>query len=108
MPTVTLADDNYHSLAQLFGFLGARWEMYDGWVYAVTNGLTFRYGDETAPGATDPGGPIPASGGITVDNAAEGNGYRLDLLWVRNTTAGSNAVVVANWQLRRLRIPAVA
>lgn len=92
MPSATLTDDAYHSLAELFGLLGAVRRVKDGFLYALTNGATWLYGNETTPTTATAGGPIATGAGVVL-GTGKPPGWRLDRIWVRNTTAGSNATL---------------
>jgi len=96
MPSVTMTDDAFHRISDLMA-LGLKPIMLEGFLSATTNGLTFRYGDDTTPGSTEGGTQVPAAASAGFGPAASREaGWDLRLLWVRNTTAGSNAVVALN------------
>lgn len=96
MVSAALVDDAFHSLAELFGLLGGNAViMSEGFLYARTNGFTWRYGDETTPTTASTGAPVPADGGAGFGPTST-VGWDLGKLWVRNTTAGSNATIVLN------------
>ena len=100
----TLAADAYRSLVDLFGFPGqTRVFIVEGFVDIALNGATFRVVPPgTPPPATaDPGSPR-AAGGVMGFGPASGvyKGYPLHALWVRNTTAGSNAQIIAQGVFR--------
>lgn len=98
MPSAALSDDAYHRVSDLLNLLGASGVvMTEGFLSAVSNGLTFRYGDETTPATAEAGTPVAVGGsagfGPVKDKAA---GWDLRRMWVRNTVVGSNATVVLN------------
>lgn len=98
MPSATLADDDYHRVADLLSFRGFRGVyMLEGFLSAVSNGLTFVYPSQTQPPAAEAGTPLAvgASAGFGPVQSKE-IAWDLRELWVRNTTAGSNATVVLN------------
>ena len=98
MPSATLSDDVYHWVSDFLSLVGTRGViMTEGFLSAVSNGLTFRYGDDTQPATADPGTPVAVGGsaGFGPVQSKEA-GWDLRKLWVRNTTAGSNATVVLN------------
>lgn len=98
MPTITatLADDLYHSLAELGGLQGgkARYAL-ELVLQAQTNGMTVRFGDDSQPATAAVGVDITAGSGNTWGPARDKEAaWRIDQVWVRNTTAGSNARVI--------------
>lgn len=101
MPSATLADDLYHRVTDIMAIPGpSTGILTEGFLSAVTNGMTFRYGDDTQPATALPGTPLAAGAsagfGPVMDVAA---GWDLRLLWVRNSSAGNNATVVLNARL---------
>lgn len=93
----TLAADAFRSLADLFGFLGTKATIVEGFIQAQTNGATLRIvpRGSPAPATADKGFALAAgaAAGLGPVRHLEA-GARLDEIWVRNTTAGSNAVLV--------------
>lgn len=91
--------DNYRTVADLFGVAGISVgaKLVEGFIQALTNGATLYVASDTTdvPGPTDPGFSLAVGAG-----QGWGPAYRsdaaLDLanVWVRNTTAGSNATVI--------------
>lgn len=91
----TFAADAYRSLADLAGEPSGNRVLVEGFIQAQTNGITLRLGDKTMPGATDGGIAIAAAGGLGVGPVKDRSAaWPLGSIWVRNTTAGSNAVLV--------------
>lgn len=91
----TFTADGYRSLASLAGTEGQAPALTEGVVQAQSNGATLRFGDETTPAATDPGVALAVGAALGIgpvkDPAAA---WPLSRVWVRNTTPGSNALVV--------------
>lgn len=69
----------------------------EGFLYASTNGLVWRIGDQTRPGSSDAGDTV-ASGAARGFGPAPsaGSGWPLDPFWIRNETAGANT----SWRLQ--------
>lgn len=94
---VTLADDNYHSLGELFGIRSDDLVALEGFIKVQTNGLTMVTGWKTLPPTTLAGDDVVTGGGRTVGPVQNPlAGWRLNTTWFRNTTAGSNGTVVVN------------
>lgn len=100
----TFTADAYRSLVDLFGFPSqVRVFMVEGFIDVALNGATFRTvpPGTPAPATADPGGPR-AAGGVMAFGPASGayKGYPLHAVYARNTTAGSNAQVIAQGVFR--------
>ena len=91
----TFAADDYRSLADLSGELGGAVVLVEGFIQAQTNSLTVRFGDETTPAATAPGLVLGIGSVAGIGPTTPGAAWPLSRIWVRNTTAGSNGLVVA-------------
>lgn len=93
----TFADDAFHRVSDLAGQPGNDVRMLEGFIEAQTNGVKFRYGPDSQPSATDGGGLISANSGRGVGPVRDVNAaWDMRRLWVRNATAGSNALLVMN------------
>lgn len=89
----TLAADAYRSLADLLGFQGSRARVLGGVLQAQLNGATVRIVPRGSgvPATADAGTKLAADAPLGFQASDE---VMLDEVWVRNTTAGSNARLV--------------
>lgn len=89
----TLAADGYRNLLDLFGLGVAHVNVVGGLLQAQTNGATVRIVPRGSPKPSDAdaGTTLAAGAGIGFQ---ESDFIRLDEIWVRNTTAASNARLV--------------
>lgn len=93
----TLAADAYRSLMDLLalgvGGSAAGVTILGGILQAQTNGATVRIvpRGSPAPATADAGTTLAAGAGIGLQATDQ---WRLDEIWVRNTTAGQNATLV--------------
>jgi len=95
--TGTFTADTYRNLVDLFGLgLGGfpqGVQIVGGFLQAQGQGATFRMvpRGSPAPATAEGGNTLSAGAGIGLQKTDE---WRLDEIWMRNTTAGSNATVV--------------
>lgn len=93
----TFAADAYRNLLDLFGLgIGGSANGFDivgGILQAQTNGATIRIvpRGSPAPATADAGTALATGAGVGLQMTDQ---WRLDEIWARNTTAGSNATLV--------------
>lgn len=92
----TLAADAWRRLNDLLGlnvFTKAR--ILEGFINIQTNGATLGIFPDSAPDTADAGFAISAGAAIGLGPAKDSDAaWALEDIWVRNSTAGSNATVV--------------
>lgn len=92
----TFAADDFRNLLDLFA-LGGQYpnglQIVGGLLQAQSNGATVRIvpRGSPAPATADAGSALSAGSGVGLQMTDQ---WRLDEVWVRNTTAGQNATVV--------------
>jgi hypothetical protein len=98
----TLADDNWHRVTELLALEGVVAYITEAFVSVVTNGLTFVILPlGSSPVAATQGDPFPAGSKMGLGPASgKYKGWPLHLLWVKNTTAGSNGTLVVTGVLQ--------
>lgn len=89
----TFAADAYRNLMDLFALGQAKADVVGGLLQAQTNAAVVRIvpRGSPAPATGDAGILLAASSGIGLQLTDQ---WRLDEVWVRNATAGSNATMV--------------
>lgn len=88
--------DDYRSLADLFGSATLDWVITEGLIQAQDAGITMRFGDRRKPAQAERGTAFASGGGFGVGPTSKEAGWPLKSIWVRRTDAGTPAFVTCS------------